>query len=125
MKIRVINKDINQEQFNKYSSIIATIVFNKCEDLKIDEKLTIYLKDKPTRNGINGSCYSRKKRYYMDLYSSLFDRKDDELELVIFHELVHLKDLISIDSKKTKYKSYKHTYKNIDNILIRQGFSWT
>jgi uracil phosphoribosyltransferase len=45
MKIRVINKDINQEQFNKYSPIIATIVFNECEDLKIDEKLTIYLKD--------------------------------------------------------------------------------
>lgn len=126
MKIKVVNKSIDQKIFDNFKDKVYDMVFDISKKLNIDSDIIVNVCGNGTEKGVNGSCYSMKNRHIIYLYQHLFEREDDSLELVILHELVHAKDAYLINKKKDNFKTYKTYKKDIDNYIIKTGFdTWT
>lgn len=126
MKIMVFNKNCDIETFNKYKTKVYDLALEIATEFEIDTNIDIFICGEKSDQGFTGCCTHLKNKQMIDLFPSLFNREDDHLELVLFHELIHACDSYFVDSKKAKYKTYKQEFRDVDSFIINVGFnSWT
>lgn len=129
MKIKISNDGINQELYSKYESLILEITRYFSCDLDLNVNITVKVTKENSK--FNGSCVRKRKGYVVQLSERLLhDIEDgygnDHLQIVIMHELIHVKDACNINMKKSSYKTHRRFYRTYDNFIINIGYSsWT
>ena len=129
MKIKVINDGINQVLYDKYESTIFELANENYNILNLDvDVVVIVTKLSPN---YNGACRRVRRKYQVELSEKLLELTErvdstNNLDLVIFHELMHVKDACIVNGKKSSYKTQCRFYYSYDNFVINVGYnSWT
>ena len=129
MKITLINDGIDQELYDKYKTGIYNLVEEnyKLLDLKVD----LIVKLSKFDSNYNGTCKRKRKKYEVMLSEKLLYEVEEtgnpvHLDLVIYHELIHVCDSYEVNSKNTSYKTCLNYYRTYDDFIINIGHnSWT
>ena len=103
MKVKVINKGIEQETFNNCKDKVSNMVLDISKKLDIDTYIIVHICKEPDIRTIDGCCHSMKNKHIIYLYQHLLEREDDSLELVILHELVHAKDAYYVNKNNRSF----------------------
>ena len=126
MKIKVKNNGCDKDIYEGYKGKIYDIVLKFINTMNIQANIIVNMCGECPMEGLNGLCSSLKKKHNIYLYPSLFNETTDtHLELVIYHELMHVKDYYYIHGNKKHYKKMQKL-KNIEDFLMDMGYhSWT